>query len=86
MAITDKDRKKMSTVREVAGTAYAVKQLYDLAAPIVKKGIKKAKETRARRKKEGKWYVGKNIKKAITKRKTKKQVIKNHNNTYEEGK
>ena len=85
MAISDKDRKKMTTVREVAGTAYAAKQMYDMAKPVVEKVVEKVKKTRAKRKKEGKWYVGKNIEKAINKRKAKIQQRKYHKNTYKEG-
>ena len=53
--ISKKDRKKMSTVREVAGTAVAAKQLYDMAKPIIKKGVKKAKDIYQKRKDKRKY-------------------------------
>ena len=70
----------------VAGTIRAASETYKAVKPIAEKVVKKVKERRANKKKEGKWYVGKNIAKAINKRKAKKQIIKQHNNTYEEGK
>ena len=85
MALSKKEKQKMGDAMMVAGTVRAASETYKAVKPIVKKVVKKVKERRAKRKKEGKWYVGKNIEKSIKKRKAKKQIIKQHNNTYEEG-
>lgn len=37
--ISKKNKKKMDDVRTVAGTAIAVKQMYDMVKPVVEKGI-----------------------------------------------
>ena len=85
MALSKKEKQRMGDAMMVAGTIRAGKEVYDVAKPIVEKVVKKVKKTRAKRKKAGKWYVGKNIEKAIKKRKAKKQERKYHNNTYKEG-
>lgn len=50
--ISKKDREKMKVGREVAGTVIAAKQLYDIAEPVIKAGIKKGKTYIKNRKKK----------------------------------
>ena len=45
----------MSDVRAVAGTLYAGKQMYDMAKPVVKKVVKKAKDIYKKRKDKRKY-------------------------------
>ena len=43
MALKDKERQRMKDAMLVAGTVRAAKEIYDVAAPIIKEGIKKGK-------------------------------------------
>ena len=55
MALSKKEKSKMSDVRAVAGTLYAGKQMYDMAKPGVKKVVKKAKDIYKKRKDKRKY-------------------------------
>jgi|21_taG_2_1085346.scaffolds.fasta_scaffold01761_17 Ethanolamine utilization protein EutJ (predicted chaperonin) len=50
--ISKKNKKQMSNIREIAGTAYAVKQMYDMVKPVVEKGIDMGKTYIDNRKKK----------------------------------
>ena len=74
MALKGKEKTKMQDAMLVAGTIRAASEVYKVAKPIVKAGVKKVKSVIKKRK-------AKKLEK-----KKKKQVIKQHNNTYIEGK